>query len=261
MRMHTSNVGLWNLIRCLSVRSKSWVLIAVCVSQDPRFQREFYGTLQKLLSAKLTAPVPVRSAGPSNTSGMYDTREAEEAQRILQQSNMAAQSLKEKQEQELQDKKGALERKMTERTAKREAQVRSIMKSKFSGGTAKVSKSQARAQKNQVKKLFDQIDADNDGALDSEEIQGLLGLLGIKLSKDELNDIMQQVCTIACLTCWGSHLLVQFGQDKVPAKVQHAGVDSGEHRAKGQLPAKEAGAAGVPRHFGSESEKGCAVLE
>merc|ERR1719316_2570670 len=118
---------------------------------------------------------------------------------------MAAQSLAQKQQQEMDAKKGALERKMTERTAKREAQVRSIMKSKFSGGSAKVSSSQARAQKNQVKKLFDQIDADGNGSLDQDEIQGLLGLLGIKLSQDELTEVMQQFGQ-APVSQSGSHL-------------------------------------------------------
>ena len=72
-------------------------------------------------------------------------------------------------------------------------QVRSIMKSKLSGGSARVTKNQARAQKNQVKKLFDSVDADNNGSLDSVEVTGLLELLGVSLSADERGELVKQV--------------------------------------------------------------------
>jgi len=165
--------------------------------QDPRFQRELYAGLMALMTPqgpqldfKDTDEGFTITQKLSNDSGVQSAL----AEVQIAQANMIA-----NQQQQQAQQKDQLERKMTERSVKRDAQVKSIMTSKLTGGTATLSKAQARAQKNHVKKLFDAIDVDRSGALDSTEMDGLLNLLGINLPPAEHDNLMEQ-----------------FGQDRVP---------------------------------------------
>jgi len=158
--------------------------------QDPRFQREFYSTVNTLL---LSSHQQQKKRRPSMDRQKYNSqRDPESAINILADHKIAEAELANQQHRQEATQKEGLERKLTERSAKREAQVRSIMKSKLSGGSARVTKNQARAQKNQVKKLFDSVDADNNGSLDSVEVTGLLELLGVSLSADERGELVKQ---------------------------------------------------------------------
>lgn len=162
--------------------------------QDPRFQREFYSTLQTLLGSKFSAPMPDILPVSNSSSDVYSTRNAEmtASKDILGDFHEANRKMQEQEGHAQQQQKEALARKMTQRSAKREAQVRSVMKSKFSGGSTKLTKHQARAQKQQVKKLFDSMDVDGGGTLDAQEVQGLLSLLGVKLNSQEQEEVMAQ---------------------------------------------------------------------
>jgi hypothetical protein len=160
--------------------------------QDPRFQREFYSTVNTLLLNSHQQQLTRKRRSSIDRRKYISQRDPEAAINILAEHQIATAELASQQQQQEASQKEVLERKLTERSAKREAQVRSIMKSKLSGGSARVTKKQARAQKNQVKKLFDSVDTDNNGSLDSTEVTGLLELLGVSLSADERNELAKQ---------------------------------------------------------------------
>jgi hypothetical protein len=160
--------------------------------QDPRFQREFYSTVNSLLLS-LHSNVVKKISRQASVVQKYDSqRGPETALNILADHQIAANQQQVEQQRQQSAQNEQLGRKLTERSAKREAQVRSIMKSKLSGGSARVTKNQARAQKNQIKKLFDAVDSDHNGALDSAEVSGLLELLGVILSESERKDLAEQ---------------------------------------------------------------------
>jgi len=160
--------------------------------QDPRFQREFYSTVNTLLLS-LHSNTGKNKSRRQSIEQKYDSQRGPEAAlNILADHQIAANEQQVEQQRQQSAQNEQLGRKLTERSAKREAQVRSIMKSKLSGGSARVTKNQARAQKNQIKKLFDAVDSDHNGALDSAEVSGLLELLGVILSEAERNDLAEQ---------------------------------------------------------------------
>jgi hypothetical protein len=163
--------------------------------QDPRFQRELYSGLMGLM----TPQGPQLDFQDTDAGFTIQASNDSGAQSILAEVQIAQANMIANQQQQQTQQKEQLNRKMTERSAKREAQVKSNMKTKLTGGTATLSKAQARAQKTHVKKLFDAIDVDRSGALDGEEIDGLLNLLGINLQPEDRETLMQQ-----------------FGQDRVP---------------------------------------------
>jgi hypothetical protein len=167
--------------------------------QDPRFQAELYKGLMALMAPQ--APSKLQY-GDSADGGFTINSTVDNTAGILAEVQIAQAAMIDNQNQQKNQQKQQLERKMTERSAKRDAQVKSIMKSKLTGGSATLSKAQARAQKTHVKRLFDAIDVDHSGALDSDEVDGLLNLLGIQLARDDHDRLMEQ-----------------FGQDRVPFDV------------------------------------------
>ena len=89
--------------------------------KDPRFQREFYSTVNTLL---LSSHQQQKKRRPSMDRQKYNSqRDPESAINILADHKIAEAELANQQHRQEATQKEGLERKLTERSAKREAQV------------------------------------------------------------------------------------------------------------------------------------------
>ena len=93
--------------------------LLVCCVKDPRFQREFYSTVNTLLLSSHQQQKPSMDRQKYNSQ-----RDPESAINILADHKIAEAEMANQQHRQEATQKEVLERKLTERSAKREAQVR-----------------------------------------------------------------------------------------------------------------------------------------
>merc|ERR1712194_1004495 len=129
------------------------------------------------LQASATAPVQ------NVMSSIMEEDQKLNASSIMEEAEHASRALEDKLAHQQSAQAAALERRTTEARRKREEDlVKSNITTKLSGEKPKISPAQARAQQAMVKKLFQAIDTDGDGALGSTEVKALCVGSGVEFN-------------------------------------------------------------------------------
>lgn len=158
--------------------------------QDPSFQREFYGGLMSLMDQSTSDHQAAKKAAAAAAPG--DAKINAAAEDILQQAENAAAAVEKAQESQKANQGVQLERRRTEARKKRAEQVKKNVTAKLKGEGPRITAAQARAQQAMVKKLFQAIDTDGDGMLNSTEIKALCVGSGVELTQEKHDKFMEQ---------------------------------------------------------------------
>jgi hypothetical protein len=167
--------------------------------QDPSFQREFYGGLMALMDAGVAQTEQAKEAAirAAQDANLTPTQKAAAAQagNIMKEAEEAALKAEQERQESMANQTDKLERRKTEARKKRAEQVKKNVTAKLTGGAEgqpRITAAQARAQQAMVKKLFEAIDTDGDGMLNSTEIKALCVGSGVELTQEKHDAFMEQ---------------------------------------------------------------------
>jgi len=166
--------------------------------QDPSFQREFYGGLMSLMDAGMQETQQAKKELSEERDTMMSPEEkkaAEKADKIIQEAEEAHREQQKVLQEGAKNQGDKLERRKTEARKKRAEQVKKNVTAKLTGGAEgqpRITAAQARAQQAMVKKLFEAIDTDGDGMLNSTELKALCVGSGVELTQEKHDSFMEQ---------------------------------------------------------------------